>query len=249
MARDADCLSWSTADVFFCGRRAPLCKWLRQGNREGKKKYNRDKKKVEGGENGEMRVPPGKSRLFFSFSLGPPVVCNRHGGNWFPGESLRCPPQSWPANNLSPFASRDTFCPLPRRATLIAYFDIPDSSCGLFTSQPSLQSAVQYLSIKAADLLIDKKESDVRKEQIWELLEAKKKKKRAILKGKGIWIISLSLSWQQPWIVHLRIINHCLVNPLQVLSIWVNANAVFFFFFWWVLGGKLPQDDTQHPVL
>lgn len=35
----------------------------------------------------------------------------------------------------------------------------------------------------------------------------------------------------EPWIVHLRIINHCLVNPLQVLSIWVNASAVFLFFF------------------
>lgn len=199
------------------------------GRRGRRKKYNWDKKKVcvcvwGGG----MKVPPGPSHPFFSFSLGPLVVCNWHGRNWFPDESCDVPPQSWRGNNLSPFASRDTFRPLPRRAALIAHFSIPDSSCGLFTSQPSLQSAEQYLSIKAADLLIDKKESDVRKEQIWELLE--EKKRRAILKGKGIWIISLSLSWQQPWIVHLRIINHCLVNTFQVLSIWVNANTVFFSF-------------------
>lgn len=84
-------------------------------------------------------------------------------------------------------------------------------------------SVEHYLSIKAADLLIDKMESDVRKEQSWNHW-----RKRTILKGKSAQIISLSLPRQQSRIVHLQII--ALLIPLQVLSIWVNANAVFVSF-------------------
>lgn len=213
MVRDVGCLSWSTADVFFV---AGALRCANGSGRETGKEKNTTgmKRKWEN---------PSHSLVVHRWSVIGTVEID------FQVNHCDVPPQSWPGNNLSSFASRDAFRPLPRRAALISHFNIPDSSCGLFTSQPSLQSAEQYLSIKAADLLIDKKESDVRKEQIWELLE--EKKRRTILKGKSIWIISLSLSWQQPWIVHLRIINHCLVNPLQVLSVWVNANAFFFSFF------------------
>lgn len=50
-------------------------------------------------------------------------------------------------------------------------------------------SAEHNLSIKAADLLIDKMESDVRKEQSWNQW-----RKTMILKGKSSQIISLSLA-------------------------------------------------------
>lgn len=72
---DADCLSWSTADVFLWPVHSAVeMVWA---VKEGRK--------IQQGWKGEMRASLGLS-LSFSFFLGPSVVCNRRDGNWFPGE-------------------------------------------------------------------------------------------------------------------------------------------------------------------
>lgn len=109
-------------------------------------------------------------------------------------------------------------------------------------SRPSGQRpGREWPPVKAADLLIDKerpagdagKRTEIKKkESEWlgggqkKEMEVEKHRKRAAAFESFLCLHPGS----EPWIVHLRIINHCLVNPLQVLSIWVNASAVFFFF-------------------
>lgn len=140
---DADCLSWSTADVFL--RPVHSAVEMVWAVKEGRK--------IQQGWKGEMRASLGLS-LSFSFFLGPSVVCNRRDGNWFPGE-LFCAPQSRGDNNPSPspHLKRPVWlsgCPhaVPRSTALIDHFNILVSFCDSFTSSLPFPCFFHYLSIR-----------------------------------------------------------------------------------------------------
>lgn len=97
----------------------------------------------------------------------------------------------------------------------------------------------EWPHVQAADLLIDKERpatsgKRMRKKKS-ELLGGGEKREAVREKHRKRALAFESFLFlrpgREPWIVHLRIINHCLVNPLQVLSIWVNASTLFFLFF------------------
>lgn len=188
-----------------CGQCTLL--WKRFGQWKREEKYSKDKK---------GKWVSFRPSCLFSFFLGPSVVCNRHDENWFLGE-LFCASLSLD-NDLCPSL-------FPERPVKLSFakkdcFNCSFQYSGLFPWLAHLKPScsAHYRSIKAADLLIDKMENNIRKERCWSDW-----RKRTILKGKGAQIISLSLLRQRSWVVHLQIM--ALLIPLQVLSIGVNANA------------------------
>lgn len=184
----------------FCGQCTLLWKWFGQWKRE--EKYNKDKK----GKWGSAFVCLANS-LSFSVHWWCVIGMMKIDSRWI----ILCVSQCWLWS--VPF-------PPPREARATVSFVKKDCfNCsfqysGLFPRLAHLKPScsAHYLSIKAADFLIDKMESNIRKEQSWNHW-----RKRTILKGKSAQIISLSLLRQQSRIVHLQTI--ALLIPLQVLSI------------------------------